>query len=187
VVERFATAPLEEAEPDWTWAVEAGGGTAAAIDGPWNAILSVARIEHAFGRRLCARVTFAGLGTAARVDTPQGYVGVSQTVLLGEALVRFRRGRRIEPLITLGAGALRLATDSHETAPYMAVSGARWGAAADVGIGVRIPLRRHRFELGIEAHALAAQPYPSVRFFGSEIAQAGRPSLIGSVTLLGGI
>jgi len=187
VVERFVTAPLEEAEPDWTWAVEAGGGTAAAINGPWNAILSVARLEHAFGPHFCARVTFAGLGTAARVDTPQGFVGVSPTVLLAEALVRFRRGRRIEPLVTVGAGALRLATDSHESSPYDAVSGARWGAAADVGIGVRIPLRRHRFELGVEAHALGAQPYPSIRFFGTEIAQAGRPSLIGSVTLLGGI
>jgi hypothetical protein len=186
VVERFATATLEEA--DWTWAVEAGGGTAAAIHGPWNAILSVARIEHAFGRRFCARITFAGLGTAARVDTPGGgYVGLSQTVLLAEGLFRFRRGRRIEPIVSLGAGALRLAADSHESAPYAAVSSARWAAAGDAGVGLRLPLRRHRFELGVEIHALLAQPYPSVRFFGSEVAQAGRPSLIGSVTLLGGI
>jgi hypothetical protein len=186
VVERFATATLEEA--DWTWAVEAGGGTALAIRGPWNAILSVARLEHAFGRRLCARVTFAGLGTAARVDTPGGgYVGLSQTVLLAEGLVRFRRGRRIEPMLSLGAGALRLAADSHESTPYAAVSSARWAAAGDAGIGLRLPLRRHRFELGVELHALLAQPYPSVRFFGNEVAQAGRPSLIGSVTLLGGI
>ena len=186
VVERFATATLEEA--DWTWAVEAGGGTADAIHGPWNAILSVARIEHAFGQRFCARVTFAGLGTAARVDTPGGgYVGLSQTVLLAEGLFRFRRGRRIEPIVSLGAGALRLAADSHESAPYAALSSARWAGAGDAGVGVRLPLRRHRFELGVEVHALLAQPYPSVRFFGNEVAQAGRPSLIGSVTLLGGI
>jgi hypothetical protein len=186
VVERFATATLEEA--DWSWAVEAGGGTADALKGPWNVILSVARIEHAFGRRFCARITFAGLGTAARVDTPGGgYVGLSQTVLLAEGLFRFRRGRRIEPIVSLGAGTLRLAADSHESAPYAAVSSARWAAAGDAGVGVRLPLRRHRFELGVEVHALVAQPYPSVRFFGTEIAQAGRPTLIGSVTLLGGI
>jgi hypothetical protein len=185
VVERFATATLEEA--DWTWAVEAGGATADALGGPWNAILSVARIEHAFGRRLCARVTFAGLGTAARVDTPEGYVGLSQTVLLAEGLVRFRRGRRLEPMITLGAGALRLATDSHESAPYLAVSGGRWSAAADLGAGVRVPLRRHRFELGVEVHALAAQPYPTVRFFESDVSHAGRPTLLGTLTLLGGL
>lgn len=185
VVERFATATLEEA--DWTWAVEAGGGTADAIRGPWNVVLSVARIERALGRRFCARITFAGLGTTARVDTPGGYAALSQTVLLGELLARFRRGRRIEPVVSLGAGTLRLAADSHESPPYEAVSGARWAAAADAGVGVRVPLRRHRFELGVEVHALVAQPYPTIRFFDTEVARAGRPSLIGSVTLLGGI
>jgi len=185
VVERWATATLEES--DWTWAVEAGGGTAYAVDGPWNAILSVARIERALGSRFCARVSFAGLGTTARVDTPQGYAAVSQTILLAEIIARFRRGRRLEPLVSLGAGALRLAADSHESAPFLAISGARWGAAGDVGVGLRIPLRRHRFELGTEVHALFAQPYPTVQFLGNEVARAGRPSLIGSVTLLGGI
>jgi hypothetical protein len=184
-VERWATATLEEA--DWTWAVEAGGGTAYAVDGPWNVILSVARIERALGQRFCARVSFAGLGTSARVDTPQGYAGLSQTIVLAEIIARFRRGRRLEPLLSLGAGTLRLAADSHEAAPFVAVSGARWGAAGDVGVGLRIPLRRHRFELGVEAHALFAQPYPTVQFLGNEVAHAGRPSLIGSVTLLGGI
>jgi hypothetical protein len=121
------------------------------------------------------------------VNPPQGYVGVSQTVLLAELIARFRRDRRIEPIVSLGGGALRLAADSHESAPYEAVSGARWSAAADVGVGVRVPLRRHRFELGVEVHALVAQPYPSIRFFDNEIARAGRPSLLGSVTLLGGI
>jgi hypothetical protein len=185
VVERWATATLEQS--DWTWAVEAGGGTAYAVGGPWNAILSVARIDRALGGRFCARVSFAGLGTTARVDTPQGYAAVSQTILLAEIIARFRRGSRIEPLMSLGAGALRLAADSHESAPFNAVSGARWGAAGDVGVGLRIPLRRRRFELGIEAHALFAQPYPTVQFLGKELAHAGRPSIVGSVTLLGGI
>ena len=185
VVERWATATLEES--DWTWAVEAGGGTAYAVDGPWNAILSVARLERALGQRFCARVSFAGLGTTARVDTPHGYVALSQTILLAELIARFRRGRRIEPLVSLGAGALRLGADGHESAPIGALSGARWGAAADVGVGVRIPLDRHRFELGIEAHALFAQPYPTAQFLGNEVARTGRPSLVGSVTLLGGI
>ncbi len=48
VVERWATAPLEER--DWTWAIEAGGGTAKALRGPWNQFLPVARLERAFGQ-----------------------------------------------------------------------------------------------------------------------------------------
>jgi hypothetical protein len=184
-VERWATETFEQ--PDWTWAVEAGGGTSAAVGGLWNRILSVARLERALGQRLCVRLTFEGLGTESHVDTPGGYAEVSQTVLLADGVARFRRGRRLEPLLTFGAGALRLSADGHESAPYQAESGARWAAAADVGVGLRVPLRRRRFELGIELHALVAQPYPTVRFFDTDVTRAGRPSLIGSMTLLGGI
>src|SRR4029077_2456296 len=109
-VTRFATEPL--AEPDWAWAVEAGGGTIGAVapngGGVGNEFIPVARIEHAFGKRLCARVTFAGLGTAARVDVPGGSANVSQGVVLRDARVRFRRGRRLEPIASIGAGGLRL-------------------------------------------------------------------------------
>ncbi len=184
-VERWATAPLEER--DWTWAIEAGGGTAAAPGGPWNAFLPVARLEHAFGRRACVRVGFAGLGTADRVSAPNGSADLTQTVLLAEMLFRFRRGRRLQPLISAGAGALRLAVDAHETAPYQSVGGTRWGAAGDIGLGLRVPLRRGRFEIGAEVHALLAQPYPTAQYFGQEIARAGRPTLLATLTLLGGI
>ena len=74
VVTRFVTEPLEEAEPDWTWAVEAGGGGMGAVQAASGGttllgeFLPVARVQRAFGKRLCARVTFAGLGTQARVD-----------------------------------------------------------------------------------------------------------------------
>ena len=42
-LERWATAPLDER--DWTWAIEAGGGTAWAVGGPWNAFIPVARMN----------------------------------------------------------------------------------------------------------------------------------------------
>lgn len=184
-VERWATASLEE--HDWTWAIEAGGASAVAVSGPWNAFLPVARLERAFGQRLCVRLAFAGLGTDGHVTALNGTADLSQTVLLAETLWRFRRGRRLEPLMSVGAGALRLDVDAHETGAYQAVGGARWGAAGDVGIGLRVPLRRHRFELGAELHALMAQPYPTVQYFGQEIARVGRPTLLATVTLLGGI
>ena len=189
-VTRFATEPLEE--PDWRWAVEAGGGAIGAVTasgaGVGTEFIPVGRIEHAFGPRLCARVSFAGLGTQARVATPSGgYADLSESVLLAEGLVRFRRGRRLEPIASIGVGTLRLSAEGHESTPYQAESGSRWAAAADVGVGFRVPLRPRRFELGVEAHAILAQPYPVVRFFDTEIARAGRPSLLGSVSLLGGI
>jgi hypothetical protein len=185
MVERWATAPLEA--QDWTWAIEAGGGTAAAVGGPWNAFLPVARVERALGRQVCIRLGFAGLGTAGHVTAPNGSGDLYQTVVLAEALYRFRRGHRLEPLVSLGAGALWLSTDAHETSPYQPVGGTRWGAAVDLGVGLRIPLHGRRFEVGAEVHALLSQPFPTVQYFGQEIARAGRPTLLASLTLLGGL
>ena len=193
VVTRFVTEPLEEAEPDWTWAVEAGAGGMGAIQAASGGttllaeFLPVARVQRAFGKRLCARVTFAGLGTQARVDRPAGYANVSQTIALVEGLVRFRRGRRLEPVVSIGAGILYLAAEGHESAPYIGGNAYRVSAAADAGVGLRMPLRPRRVELGVELHALIAEPYPVVRFFETEMARAGRPSLLASMTLLGGI
>lgn len=193
VVTRFVTEPLEEAEPDWTWAVEAGGGGMGAIQGAsagttmLGEFLPVARVQRAFGPRLCARISFAGLGTQAHVNNAGGYADVSQTIGLVEALVRFRRGRRLEPVLSVGAGFLRVSAEGHETAPYIGGNSWRLSAAGDVGAGLRVPLRQRRVELGVEIHALIAEPYPVVRFFQMEVARAGRPSLLASVTLLGGI
>ncbi|HXU63469.1 MAG TPA: hypothetical protein VN962_17345 [Polyangia bacterium] len=184
-VQRWATAPLEER--DWTWALEAGGGTAVAVGGPWNAFLAVARVERALGLRTCVRLAFAGLGTTGRVNATNGSGDVSQTVMLAELLVRFRRGHRLEPLISLGAGALRVNVDAQELTPYQPIGGVRWAVAGDLGLGVRVPLRRHRFELDAEAHVLLAQPFPTVEYFGNEIARTGHPTVLGTVTFLGGI
>jgi hypothetical protein len=73
------------------------------------------------------------------------------------------------------------------SAPYIGGNSNGVTAAADAGVGVRMPLRARRVELGVEVHALLAEPYPVVRFFDTEVARAGRPSLLASLTLLGGI
>jgi hypothetical protein len=193
VVTRFVTEPLVEAEPDWTWAVEAGAGGMGALQSVSGGttllaeILPVARVQRAFNARFCARVSFAGLGTQAQVDLPGGYANVSQTSVLAEGLVRFRRGRRLEPVASLGAGILYLTAEGHESAPYIGGNAYRVSAAVDAGVGLRMPLRARRVELGVELHALFAEPYPVVRFSQSEVARAGRPSMLASITLLGGI
>ncbi len=158
---------------------------------PWNVILSVARIEHAFGRRLCARVTLRGPRDLGARRHAGGLRRTSRrAILLAEVdrAVSPRPPPRADRCRSARA-RLRLAADSHEMAPYEAVSGARWAAAGDVGVGLRIPLRRRTIRAGRRGRTRSfAQPYPTVRFFGtSKCAQAGRPSLIGSVTLLGGI
>ena len=80
-----------------------------------------------------------------------------------------------------------MTAEGHESAPYMGGNSWRVSAAADVGVGMRMPLRPRRVELGVELHALIAEPFPVVRFFETEVARAGRPSLLAALTLLGGI
>ena len=128
-----------------------------------------------------------GPGTQSRVEIRGGFADVSQSVALAEALFRFRRGNRVEPVVSVGAGMLRLAAEGHVMAPYTGVGGWRAAVAADVGVGMRVPLRRRRLELGVEVHALVAEPYPVVRFIEMDVARAGRPTLLAAVTLLGGI
>jgi hypothetical protein len=185
-VERWATAPLEQR--DWTWAIEAGGGTALAVNGPWNAFMPVARLERAFGRLFCLRVAFAGLGTGGHVNAPGGSGDVTQTLLLAEAVVRFRRGRRVEPLISAGGGALRSTAEGQDfSTPIKGQSTSQWSVAGDLGLGLRTPLVGHRFEMGLEAHALFAQPYPTVVYMGHQLALLGRPTVLVTLTLLGGV
>ncbi|HXJ23595.1 MAG TPA: hypothetical protein VMT03_25490 [Polyangia bacterium] len=185
VVERWATAPLEER--DWIWAIEAGGATGISVQGPWNQFMAVARLERAFGRWFCGRLTFTGLGPPGHVATDTGSADISETWLLAEAVVRFRRDRRLQPQISAGGGALLLNVDGQEVTPNTALASAHWSAAGDVGAGLRVPLRRHRFEIGLEAHALFAQPYPKLLFFGQEIGLVGRPTVLVTLTLLGGV
>jgi hypothetical protein len=185
-VERWATAPLEDR--DWTWAIEAGGGTAIAIGGPWNPFMPVARLERAFGRHFCLRVSFAGLGTSANLNAPGGSADVTETLMLAEAAVRFRRGRRLQPLISAGGGAMRTAAEGQAFAtPLKGAGRSQWSVAGDLGLGLRIPLSGQRFEMGLEAHALLAQPYPTVTYMGEQFALVGRPTVLVTLTLLGGV
>src|SRR5262249_56128295 len=127
-------------ERDGRGAGGAGGGGVGAIRGVsggtslLSEFMPVARFERAFSARLCARITVAGLGTQSRVDMPGGYANVSQNFVLAEGLVRFRRGRRLEPVISLGAGILYLSAEGHDTAPYIGGSAYRVSAAADAGL-----------------------------------------------------
>jgi hypothetical protein len=184
-VERWATATLEER--DWIWAIEAGGATAVSVQGGWNQFMAVARLDRAFGGRFCARLAFSGLGTPAHVTNMTGSADLSETMLLAEAVVRFRRGRMLQPQISVGGGVMRLNIDGEQLSPNMALTSTHWNAAGDVGAGLRMPLSRHRFEIGLEAHALWAQPYPRVQYFGQEIALVGRPTVLVTLTLLGGV
>jgi hypothetical protein len=181
-VSRAAAPPASE-RAQRLWAFEAGGSVLGSLEGIGPSFAPMARVEIAFGGRYLGRLTLAGLGTEAHVGTPAGAADVSQHLALLEIGARFRLDRRLQPFLSAGGGVMLVTADGRTAWPYEARSSSRLVAALDGGAGIRIPIGG-RFELGTELHLLAARPYPVIRFVDVEVARAGRPTLIGSVTLV---
>jgi hypothetical protein len=181
-VARFTQAALDNRWPK-LWAVEVGGAVLGSFEGLPPSLVPVARVDRALGQRLIGRLMLAGLGTRARLDTAAGSASVTHELGLLELALRFRAGRRVQPLISVGAGALHVSSDGQATWPAQGKSGALWSAIADAGAGARIALRG-RFELAFELHAQIARPYPVIQFLGTDVSREGRPTVIGGVTLV---
>ena len=172
VVTRFVTEPLEEAEPDWTWAVEAGARRHGRAPGRVGRHDAARRVPA--GRARAARVQRAAV--RARVVRGAGDAGAGRSAgRLRERVADHRARRRRWCASGAGGGWSRwsrsapascyLTAEGHESAPYIGGNAYRVSAAADAGVGLRMPLRPRRVELGVEVHALLAEPYPVVRFF----------------------
>jgi hypothetical protein len=183
VVRRWVAEELEGTRR-WDWGVEVGGGVVGSFERLAPAFLPLVRVEAAYRGRYVARVSGAGFGPPAEIALPSGRAEVSQQLALAEGAIVFRTGRRLQPMLTLGAGVLHFAAEGIVAFPYTGRSGERWAFAASAGAGVRLHLHR-RFELAIEAGAIGAWPYPVVRFFDTEAARAGRPSVMAGLTLIG--
>jgi hypothetical protein len=169
-----------------TWAVEVGGCLLRSFEGVPLSLAPVIRLERALGQRLMVRLTLAGLGTRARVQGFAGSdisAGVTQDFGLAELGLELRPGRRLRPFFSLGAGALHVTSEGQTSPPYRGATATLWALAADAGVGARLALGA-RFDLALEVHAQVAEPYPTIRFEKEPVARSGRPTMIGSLTLL---
>jgi hypothetical protein len=186
--ERWAATAIEEQPRRWSYGVELGGTVLGTFEAARPALLPTVRLERTVGERGLVRLSGAGLGAPIRVSTANGDAVVNQDLLLAEGAMRFRLGRRVQPIVSLGAGALRVSADGRPApqTPYQAASSSRWAGALDAGGGVRVSVRRW-LELAAELHLLAAEPYPVVRFLDTEVLHVGRPSALASLTVVGGL
>jgi hypothetical protein len=162
--------------------VDMGIGMWNSVEGPPPAVAPVGRIGLRLLEWAWARVSVAGLGSRPRVDTSYGSAALSQTMALFEGAAIFRRGKRIRPTLSVGAGVLHVAVVGTGAAPYEGREPQQWSAAFDGGVGVAFTVGS-RTALVTEVHALVASPHPVVRFVDTHAATIGYPSVIVSLAL----
>ena len=162
--------------------LDMGLGMWSSVEGPPPAVAPVGRVALRLSEWAWARVSVAGLGSRPRVDTAYGSATISQSMALFECAAVFRRGKRIRPTLSLGAGALHVAVAGTGAAPYEGREPQRWSAAFDGGVGVAFAVGSHAAFV-TELHALVASPHPVVRFVDARAATIGYPSVIVSLAL----
>jgi hypothetical protein len=162
--------------------VDLGIGMWNSVEGPPPAVAPVGRIGLRLSELAWVRVSVAGLGSRPRVDTSYGSAALSQSMALLECAAVFRRGKRVRPTLSLGAGALHVAVAGTGAAPYEGRERQQWSAAFDGGVGVAFAVGAAA-ALVTELHALVASPHPVVRFVDTRAATVGYPSVILSLAL----
>ena len=163
--------------------LEAGIAALESIDGPGAAVMPTARLRLPLPRPLLARLTFAGFGTQPRVSTSFGTADVTQAFGLLELGAAFRRQRRLNPMVTLGAGTIYVRSAGSGVYPYQGIEKSRWAALIDGGVGLVARLGTH-LATAFELHVLLAAPHPVIRFAGTDAATIGRPALLATWTLI---
>jgi len=178
-----AAAPVASPAAPRTLAIETGLSLLVSPGQLDAAAVPVARLRVAVGGPAVARLTIAGLGTRPLVETSRGAASIAQALGLVEVGLVFRRDSRVQPLLSLGAGALRASSDAQGAFPYLGQRDARWAALFDAGAGVLTPLGG-QLALALEAHVMLAAPYPVVRFADLDAATIARPAAWTTLTLV---
>jgi len=163
-------------------AVDVGMGILRSIGGPPPAVMPTGRIRLRLTTWLNTRVSVLGLGSRPRVETTYGSATLAQSLVLFELAAVFRGGKRVRPIVGLGAGALNVSVMGAGASPYESREPQRWSAAFDAGVGASLAIHRN-VALATEMHALLAAPHPFVRFLDMTAGTIGYPSLLLTLTL----
>lgn len=153
------------------------------LDGPGAAVVPVARLRVPLPRPSFARLTVAGFGTRPTVSTPLGTADITQAFGLLEIGAVFRRQRRLNPVVTLGAGTIYVRSAGNGVYPYQGIERSEWSALIDGGVGLVAILGVH-LATALELHVSLAAPHPVIRFSGTDAATIGRPALMATWTLV---
>jgi hypothetical protein len=183
-VRQWVMAALEPGQRPLRPGFDVGAVVLGSFRGVPLALAPVLRARLTLSENLIFRVSAAGLGTRPEIHSGTDAASIQQDVVVAEAQARFCMSRALHPLATIGAGAYRFGVEGHASWPHAPREAVRVHPAFELGGGVAVRLNPY-LELNFETLALFAVPYPEVRFFGETAASAGRPTVLGSITLGG--
>ncbi len=157
--------------------VDAGIAMLRSLNGPPLATAFMARVQLRLNDWLMARLSLSGLGRCPRIETVYGSAEVCQTIALVDVGAVLRGGKRLRPMVSVGAGLLDVSMVGVGKPPYEGKEDRRQSAVFDAGIGSAFVLGS-RVALTAEAHAFLASPHPEVRFFATRSATIGYPAFL---------
>jgi hypothetical protein len=162
--------------------VEVGAAGALGFGGVGLAVLPIVRFDWVLYPWLVAQASLAGLGTRPKVETRLGSAEVAQAYGAVGACYRLRAGRRLQPFLSLSAGALHTSVEGRANSPNQGQAAQQWSFLLDGGLGSWLKLR-DRFYLALAAHVQMAEPYLGVRFIDTVVATSGRPNVLLTLTV----
>jgi hypothetical protein len=186
-----AEKPTQPSEPPVRphpkWAIEAGLGMLASFQGLGPSIAPLGRLRFAAAAPLQLRATAAWLGTQPSVEATTGTATVEQGVAVLECIGQPWQASRIRPSLSLGAGVYYLGVTGHgATPPSQDLRSNAFHVAFDGGLGAAALLGPD-LELQLEIHGLVTAPGFALRILDAVPAYVGRPSILGTITLVGWI
>ena len=174
-------AETERARQPGKLGFELGVAALASVDGVGPALLPIVHFDWAIQRVLVLQATLAGFGTRPSVATSAGDAQVAMQYGLLGASYRLDWAHGIRPLVALSLGALRTAVLGKAELPREGHSVDQWSFLLDASLGAVFQLSQ-RYTVVLAGHAQLAQPYVAIHFGEQQVASAGRPNLLLTLT-----
>jgi hypothetical protein len=153
-----------------------------AITAAWQPIV---RASYGGAGGWAGRLAVAGLGTDAEARGPEGTAQIRQQFGTAEIVRSFRAGKRVQPVVSIGAGVYHARISGAGSGPqsYANNVAGTWSALGAAGAGL-IMRTVSRISLVGDAQIGLTWPDNLIRIVGTEVGRTGRPSLLVSIGLL---
>lgn len=159
-----------------------GVGVLRSVQGLGTMVLPLFRGAYQLAAWSSLRLTLAGLGTQARVESSGGSATVAEDLALAEWVLTARPGRRVRPRLVIGAGVHDVRTKGVASPPNTARDPTGLYAGTELSAGLCLSVSQHLALVG-EAGAFLLFPEPQVVIARMDAGRTGRPGLSLAITM----